>query len=368
MLDFTSSLYLGFTHPSEGLRQWPALTSGIPAALGVPPLQHHVERGLARLTGAEQARLAPSTLHVFWDLFGNPLSEYESVLFDYGSYAIGRWGAARALARGSRVGDFSHHSPGALERKIRAVATRRRPVVVTDGFCINCGRPAPIADYLSIVAPKRGVLLVDDTQALGILGVGSPERAGGGGSLCALPSHRPNVLVIASLAKAFGVPAAFLAGDAEWIGRVSAEGDTAYHSSPPSACDIRATERALALNRACGERLRGRLRRVVAAFRRLLGELGLYPLGSNFPVQTLVGWDLRELRELHRRLLDRGIRTVLRRVECVSAFGLTFLLTVHHSLADVERAACLVARILIDQQRSFGEWRDVNRFKGSALA
>ena len=50
--------------------RWDRLTLGKPAALESPPGAREVEGELAALTGCERAVLAPSTLHLFWDLFG----------------------------------------------------------------------------------------------------------------------------------------------------------------------------------------------------------------------------------------------------------------------------------------------------------
>jgi 8-amino-7-oxononanoate synthase len=70
VLNFTSALYLGLRHPSWSLRPWAQLTTGAPAALAPPPGARMVADMLAALQGCERAALAPSTLHLFWDLFG----------------------------------------------------------------------------------------------------------------------------------------------------------------------------------------------------------------------------------------------------------------------------------------------------------
>src|SRR5262249_27222402 len=48
----------------------------------------------------------------------------------------------------------------------------------------------PLPDLLAAVRPRRGIVLVDDTQALGLAGVrprpGAPYGAGGGGTAAAL--------------------------------------------------------------------------------------------------------------------------------------------------------------------------------------
>ena len=71
MLDFTSCLYLGLRHESDALPAWSSLSTGKPAALEDPPGARRVARKLAELQGCETALMAPSTLHLFWDLFGH---------------------------------------------------------------------------------------------------------------------------------------------------------------------------------------------------------------------------------------------------------------------------------------------------------
>jgi 8-amino-7-oxononanoate synthase len=62
MPDFTSALYLGFTHPSGSLSPWRALTLGRPAALEEPTGGRALARELTQLIGGEAGMLYPSTL------------------------------------------------------------------------------------------------------------------------------------------------------------------------------------------------------------------------------------------------------------------------------------------------------------------
>ena len=92
MPDFTSALYLGMQHSAWELHPWPQLTSGVPLALAVPPVQQRVERALADLVNCDAAVLGPSTLHLFWDLFGLLANRRSVILVDSGAYPISRWG------------------------------------------------------------------------------------------------------------------------------------------------------------------------------------------------------------------------------------------------------------------------------------
>ncbi len=352
MLDFTSALYLGLGHPSEALRPWDRLTTGRPAALAPLPGAGGLARQLAALQGAERGTLGRSTLHLFWDLpsvwpavWRNvPGDRGIAVHLDSGTYVIGRWAAERAAARGTAVHGFAHHDAEALGRAIRRDG--RRPVVVADGFCPSCGRPAPVRDYLECA--RGGLLVLDDTQAIGILGAGpgphAPYGRGGGGSLPWWGLDGADVVTIGSLAKGFGAPLAVLAGSTRFVEHFEARSDTRVYTSPPSSADIHAAERALAINTACGDRLRRRLVTLVRRFRRRLTEAGLAADGGLFPVQTLRLPRGTDAVTLHAQLRAVEIRAVLQRPHGAATPRISFLLTAGHHPAAIDRAVSALAR------------------------
>ena len=96
MLDFTSVLYLGIRHAHHTLRPWAQLTTGRPAALEPAPEAVAVAQDLAQLLGCERAVLAPSTLHLYWDLFDVLANDRIAIYADAGIYPIARWGIERA--------------------------------------------------------------------------------------------------------------------------------------------------------------------------------------------------------------------------------------------------------------------------------
>src|SRR5262249_31556442 len=156
--------------PWQSLRPWAQLTMGVPAALAESPGAGAVARELAALQGCERATLGPSTLHLFWDLFGK-LPRDAAIYLDTGAYQVARWGVERAEASGVPVHRLLHYDPGALQEQIkRDESGRMRPFVVADGLCPGCGRVAPVEAYLEIARDMGGYLILDDTQALGILG------------------------------------------------------------------------------------------------------------------------------------------------------------------------------------------------------
>ena len=136
---------------------------------------------------------------------------------------------------------------------------------MADGFCPACGVPAPITDYLELTRSRNGLLILDDTQALGMLGQspgrGDPYGRGGGGSLRYCGASGPDVILVSSLAKGFGVPAALISGAAAVIGDFEARSETRIHTSPPSAAVMEAARHALAVNRQRGDTIRRGLAR-----------------------------------------------------------------------------------------------------------
>jgi 8-amino-7-oxononanoate synthase len=358
MLDFTSALYLGLRHPSAALAPWDALTLGRPAALREPRGAAALAADLARLQGCEAALLLPSTLHLFWDLFRLLAGDRAVILRDAGAYPIPRWGTERAAALGIPVRAFPHHDVEALGSLIRAAARdARMPIVVTDGYCPGCGDPAPVRNYADLARSAGGYLVLDDTQALGILGrsprAERPYGEGGGGSLRWHGVFGPHIVVGSSLAKAFGAPVAVLAGSQALINRFREESEIRIHCSPPSLAVIEAARRALGVNEQFGDRLRRRLIALVQSLRRRLSACGLTPRGRlPFPVQPFTSQGRIPAEVLYQRLLQSGVRGLLTRACEAVAASLTFVITARHEPHEIEDMAQAVLVATGDRARA----------------
>jgi 8-amino-7-oxononanoate synthase len=357
VIDFTSALYLGMRHPHNSLRPWVELTTGRPAAIESPREGERLAHELARLLEQERTTLGTSTLHLFWDLFDVLATDRIAIYTDAGAYPISRWGIERVAARGIPTTDFRSHDAAALEDLLhRDRRSGFRPVVVTDGLCPIAGRTAPLPEYLRLVRQRSGYLVIDDTQALGILGrhptPAAPYGSGGAGSAAWHGIEGPELIVTNSLAKGFGAPLAVMAGSGAVISKFKELSSTRVHSSPPSLAVIAAGQRALVINASQGDSLRSRLLELVCHFRDRLRQLGLSTSGGFFPVQTLkpipdvdVGW-------LHNRLMSLGVKTVLHRPQNGLEIKLSFLIATLHTAAEIDTAinALRQARALTRRQ------------------
>jgi 8-amino-7-oxononanoate synthase len=159
-------------------------------------------------------------------------------------------------------------------------------------------------------------------------------RGGGGGT----EIGGPDVRVISSLAKAFGAPVAVLSGGRAAVEEFKANSETRMHCSPPAAAVIRAAEHALRVNRRNGDRLRLRLAGLVTRFRRRAAKAGFRFTGGLFPVQTLALASQAHTLRLHERLLQHGVRTVLRRASDGGGLRISFVITARHTPEAIDRA------------------------------
>jgi 8-amino-7-oxononanoate synthase len=346
MLDFTSALYLGFEHASQTLAPWSRLTEGVPATLREADQARALASRIAALVGCERASLTPSTLHAFWDLFGQFHERSHWVCLDGANYPIAGWGAERAGARGVRVQHFRHLDPDSLQHQLQLHwSARQRPVVATDGFCAGCGRHAPLREYLALVEQHDGLLVVDDTQALGVFGREAGETdfgAGGGGAAARAGLHKqPRLLLVASMAKAFGAPLAYLAGTTPAIAVFEARSETRMYSSPPAHAALAAAARALTLNRSVGASARARLARNIEQFRAADWQsVSVRLLEGYSPVQRLAadatGSRVGALR-LQAKLQTLGVRSLVQRARCRPEASVTCVLSALHEARDIDR-------------------------------
>lgn len=337
--DFTSALYLGMRHAARSLPAWHELTLGKPAALEPVPGEPELGAALARLMDCEAACLLPSSLHLFWDLFGWLAAAPVALLVDSAAYPVARWGVERAAAHGVPLQCFGHRDASqAAQLALRCRSAGRRPVILADGYTPGDETPPPLAEYADIAETHGGLLLLDDTQALGIAGVD------GGGSVAAHGLGGAPVLVGASLAKGFGAPLAVLAGPRRLLGGFMAASATRVHCSPPSVAAIAAGSCALQANQRAGRILRKRLRERIVQLRQEMAARGLACRGGEFPVQRVLLPPSCDGLALRRELSLAGVEVLLQGGRARQV--LTLLLRADHSAQDVAFAAHSIGKLM----------------------
>ncbi len=315
MIDFTSSLYLAMKHESAELLKWSQLTTGVPAALYEPKQSKKISLTIAQMQGLEMGCLAPSTLHLYWGLYGFLSNQKITVFIDEKAYPVSRYGVERLSVKKVPVYLFNHlnanHLAELIKGKLQKYST---PIVITDGWCTQCGQIAPIEDYAKLVSPLGGNIIIDDTQAFGILGekiTNAMYGNGGGGTLKWLNVSNPCIISIISLAKGFGVPMAVLSGNKTFISQLIENSETRVTSSPVSIAHICAGINALSINCASGDQRRRKLLTNVFLLKKAISQSGIQLRGGIFPVQCTCNLKPDKSRKLFEKLKTNGIKTVL---------------------------------------------------------
>lgn len=350
MIDFASALYLGLAHPAACPGRYASLTTGVPAALAAAPLAGELGARAAALQGCEAGVAAPSTLHLAIDVFDR-LGRTHTLVADECLYPVMRWGIERARGLGARLAWFAHGNVADLVRTLHTVVPQRPerpPAVITDAT-LRTGSTVALPACLAAAAQHGGLVVVDHSQVLGLLGERPDVRQpgeqwgwGGGGILvhAGIGPTRP-VLLIASWAKAFGAPLATLCGPAGLVGGIVREGPTQSHCSAASQAALLAGLDALEANRRDGTALRLTLLRFVQRLRDglawlartvlpdLTATLALHPMQ-----QIRLGAPARTLA-LHMGLRARGFRTALLR-QAAGRYALVMIVRADHRPSDID--------------------------------
>lgn len=342
-VDFSTALYLGMRHSSKELPGWNKLSTGVPAALYETNSSIALGKKIAQLQGMEDGLIAPSVLHLFFDWFGLLQPGRYVIFADEHLYQTGLWGVERAAFKGTPVHFFRHQNCLSLQKLLQLHLHQSQiPIVVTDGWCPLCGTLCPAKDYLKLITPRNGLLVIDDTQAMGVLGhsrsAGMPYGFGGGGTLAHLNITGTNVICISSLAKAWGAPLAVMTGSKAHLNDFRQNSDTRVYASPPNRAVIAAGHLALLKNKTQGDSLRRRLLNRVIYFKKMLGTAGITTSGGFFPVQTIAHPHPGKLKKLFLEFQFQNIKTVLVKSHN-GAPRQCLILNTNHTASDLQQAA-----------------------------
>ncbi|MCB0208580.1 MAG: pyridoxal phosphate-dependent aminotransferase family protein [Anaerolineae bacterium] len=351
ILNFASANYLGLNqHPhvikavAKAVSTW-GTSLGIPRLFATDQLTAQLETAIANLVGQDKALVFPSTTHIALDLLPLLAGSNGVLLLDERAYPISVQGAAVAAQRGAHIYRFPHNDCHALTKMLQAFDATLDKVIICDGVYSSGGRPAALSEMARLARNFDAIIYVDDAHGLGILGqyptAARPYGHGGGGTACHLAVAPGNIVYVASLSKAFGVPIAFVSGPAAFIAYLRATAATFSNSSPPALPMLAAALSALQTHTICGEKLRYDLLNRVRYLRSGLAKAGarLTP-NQCFPIQTVRFATPRAAEITARKLRRKGIWTVLqfKPPDYPQGGVLRFILTAQHTEADIHRA------------------------------
>ena len=180
LISFSSYNYLGLSgHPAvvkavtEAVKQYGSSVSAARILSGNRPLHEELDRGLARLVGAQDAITLVSGHATNVTVIGHLVGPEDLILHDALAHDSIIQGCR--LSRASRQ-PFPHNDTAALERILHQVRDRyRRVLIVVEGVYSMDG---DIADLPALIAVKQrhaALLMVDEAHSIGVMG-----KTGGG--------------------------------------------------------------------------------------------------------------------------------------------------------------------------------------------
>jgi 7-keto-8-aminopelargonate synthetase-like enzyme len=263
---------------------------------GNHPLYVRLEAALARFFGAPAALLSGSGYAANLMVVQALRDHFSHILIDERAHVSLR-DAARFFD--GPVLPFQHRDVPDLARLLRRLRGTARPLVMTDGLFSQDGELAPLAAYMKILPPK-GMLLLDDAHAAGLLGAtgrGSAEYAG---------VSRRRIIQSITLSKAFGCYGGAILCEAGLRDKI-AETSAIFAGSTPLPLPLAiAALRATELVRS-DPGLRCRLSRNVNYVKTALRARGLSVPNTPAPIVSIVPRSAVAVANMRRRLLSHGI-------------------------------------------------------------
>jgi glycine C-acetyltransferase len=307
-LNFCANNYLGLaSEPAliraaqEGLARWGFGLASVRFICGTQTIHKELEAAIARFLGMEDAVLYTSCFDANGGLFETLLDEPDVVISDALNHASIIDGIRLCRARRER---YAHGDMADLERILKASASARTRLIVTDGVFSMDGDVAPLAGICDLADRYGALVVVDDSHATGFFGPtgrGTPEHCGVAGRVDVITS---------TLGKALGgASGGFTAGRAE-IAALLRQRSRPYlfsNTLPPAL--VAAALACLRLLSESTER-RDRLAANTRWFRRAMTEAGFDLRSGEHPIVPIMLGDARLAHRMATDLFDEGIYVV----------------------------------------------------------
>lgn len=344
-LSFASNDYLALAaHPamkkalSTAAYRWGVGAGASHLIVGHFSIHDEVENSLAHFVGCEAALLFTSGYTANLAVISSLLGKSDAIFCDKLNHAslVDACRLNQAVLRRFRHNDLAH-----LERLLMTTPAHTRLIAVEGVYSMD-GDEAPLEQLLDLAERYDAWLYVDDAHGFGLLG------DDGRGCLGKLTSSSPRVVYMATLGKAAGTSGAFVAGSQtviEWLVNTARSYIYTTAISPAIAATI-LTSLTLIKNE---QWRRDQLALLIDSFTTRAQEQKLSLLPSRTPIQPIVIGSNIDTLNVAKYLRDQGIWVPVIRPPTVApgSARLRLSLTADHSLADIDRLICCLARALL---------------------
>jgi 7-keto-8-aminopelargonate synthetase-like enzyme len=283
---------------SAALAQYGLSTATSRGGYGEHPVYSELEKQTCAFFGCERLLYFASGYMGASILVQSSPNAHDHIFIDESAH-FSLWDAA-ALA-GRPVTPFKHLNPASLHTCLQNdLEPGETPLLLTDGLFPISGEIAPLPEYLALLQPLHGSLIVDDAHAAGVLG------ARGRGTLEHFGISDPACQTTATFNKALGGFGGFICGTKKTLDRVEQNSRILIGSSPPPLPAAAASAEALRVIREAPDLLTN-LRTNIRMAREGLNELGWILPESPSPILCLPGRAGANLLQLRDGLFKRGI-------------------------------------------------------------
>lgn len=193
---------------AEAARRWGAGAGSARLITGGTRLHDDLESAIAAFKGTDDALLFSSGYLANVGAIPALAGEGDVIFSDELNHASVVDGARLAHAR-THV--YRHRDVDHLESLLRANASARRTLVVTDAVFSMDGDLAPLPALADLCDEHGAILMVDEAHATGVIG------PGGRGAVAHFGLHGRVPVIMGTLSKALGAAGGFIAGDARLI-------------------------------------------------------------------------------------------------------------------------------------------------------
>lgn len=268
------------------------------SGFGNNPVILNVEKRIADFFGTEDAFYFVSGYLGPLVLVQTLSNQYDVIAMDEVSHFAVKDGV---YSTGKRVLTFKHRDPNNLKSVLQNNLKKgERPLLCTDGIFPTFGVIAPVPEYLEVLRPYNGLLVLDDAHAVGVLG------SNGRGTYDHYELKGDNLYFCGTLSKAFGGEGGFICGSKEFIEKAKMTTGIYSGATPTGNATAAAAAKGVEIVKNHPE-MRDRLRKNVKFLKEGMKKLGFSMNDNPVPIVTFSLRSSADMLRVHKTLMERGI-------------------------------------------------------------
>lgn len=308
VLNFCANNYLGLSsHPEvikaahEALETHGFGLSSVRFICGTQDIHKELERQTAAFVGAEDCILYAAAFDANGGVFEPLLGEEDAIISDELNHASIIDGIRLCKAKRFR---YQHNNMDDLEAQLRASASCRRRLIVTDGVFSMDGTIAQLDKICDLADQYQALVMVDECHASGFMGKtgrGTPEHKGVLGRID---------IITGTYGKALGgASGGFTAARKEIVELLRQRSRPYLFSNTLAPSIVGASLKVLELLRQ-STALRDKLEANTRYFREAMTAAGFDILPGEHPIVPIMLYDAPLAQEFAKQLLEEGIYVI----------------------------------------------------------